>query len=445
MTSRESRVAVPPWRVIPPLIALALLFSIGRAGAGSAAAQEPVDEQNPGIDSAGWHLRGQEALQRGLARDAIPSLSRALSILPDNLNYGLDLLDAYLAAGELQSASRLVANLRARHPFTAKLEIAAARLNLAQGDWRAALAVLEPQQGKLGADGALLQSQALRLAGRKAHALALLRDASEEFPNRIDVALALARARLDDHQPALALAVVNAAEMRFGRRPELALLAAHAYAAMGREIGAAMVRRVVGGQAGQFSDGWLLLEPRGGADEYLCCPRESAMFQARLALDLAPENREANFLLAELWRRLGKPDVALRLLERLESSRSALDEPALATLAKMALEAGRPNDYLRYSMQRATLAPPERRSEILFEAHLQLARRHNEKGDAASQRESLRRAVGLKSDPATLLALADACWESGAQQEAVAWYGKVLAYPLAQEERERVTARLAGQ
>lgn len=397
------------------------------------------------IDSAAWHARGLEFFHAGDAETAIQCFSRAVAKRPDEPVYSAALVEAYLAAGELDTAAALAANLRARYADHLETIKADARVSLARGDARAALAILEPRRDKLDCDGAILLAEALRHAGRGVHALAQLRSATERFPDKLEARVAYARMQLRENQPASALRVVASAEARFGRRPELALIAARAYAAMGRELGTATVQRVPGGKVGQFQGEWLLVEARGGNDEFLCCPQESAMYQARRALDQTPDDREANLLLAELWGRAGKPEAGLKLLQRLEPAWPKKDEATLATFAGLALGAGRYNDYLRYEMERASRLPSEKRADLLYEAHLTLAQKHNERGDAAAQRESLRRAVAFRATPIAILLLADACWESGETEEARDWYERVLSEPLTQNEHDRVVARLSGQ
>lgn len=255
---------------------------------------------------------------------------------------------------------------------------------------------------------------------------------------RIDEALARGRA-------AQALQYVQEMPRVARTQPAGAFRAAQAYFQLGVLLGEADVRTVPEGRPGQFAGDLLLVEPRPGPDRFLCCPKASALYQLRLALDGGLDEPAAHVLHARIWQRLGRSDVALGILR----ARSAvlLADPDLDTLdtySQVALDTDALSDYLRCARLRAARCP-ERRRAILVDACLTVADRYSQRGDETLHLEWLRRAVRHMPDDGGLwLRLADAEWAAGWTDDAVRHYRHVLHLSPEHAERGRILHRLAA-
>lgn len=254
----------------------------------------------------------------------------------------------------------------------------------------------------------------------------------------------LVEATLAREQYALALQRIEKARQAIGPRPGLHYQAARAYFALGRTLGAARERRVHNGRAGQFVSGWLLVEPRGGPDLFLCCPDASALYQVRRALDAGFEQPGAFVLHARIWQRLGRPEVGLAIVRGREAQLlEAADESALRVFSELALDANALDDYLRFERLRAERTP-DQRNKILRNACLAVAERFNRRGEPALHLAFVKRALRHEPDNArVMLRLADALWELGLREDASGWYRRVLQQERAHPERARMLERIA--
>ncbi len=146
--------------------------------------------------------------------------------------------------------------------------------------------------------------------------------------------LAIMDERLARRQPALALQEALHAERAYGPRPELAQRMAAARFELGQALGETQIREIPGGRAGQFAGSWLLLEPvdqtaaaREIRDEstvrsterFLCCPRESALYCVRRALDAGLDDPALHLLHARIWDQAGRSVMALAVLRAHEA------------------------------------------------------------------------------------------------------------------------------
>ncbi|MEW6199001.1 MAG: hypothetical protein AB1601_10110 [Planctomycetota bacterium] len=249
---------------------------------------------------------------------------------------------------------------------------------------------------------------------------------------------------LEQGRAALALQLLQRADPRLREQPAGALRAARAYFQLGELLGEAEVRTVADGRTGQFAGNFLLVEPRPGRNRFLCCPRASALYQLRAALDGGLDDPAAHLLHARIWHRLGRPEVALAILRaRADVLLSAAGEEALNTYSRIALEADALADYLRCAALRAARCP-ERRHAIMRDACLTLAERYGQRGDETLHIEWLRRAVRHQPDETDLwVRLADAEWAAGRAGEAARHYGRALQLAPGHPERGRILERLA--
>lgn len=249
---------------------------------------------------------------------------------------------------------------------------------------------------------------------------------------------------LEQGRAALALQLLQRAAPGLREQPAGALRAARAYFQLGVLLGEAEVRTVVDGRTGQFAGDFLLVEPRPGPHRFLCCPRASALYQLRAALDGGLDDPTAHLLHARIWHRLGRPEVALAILRaRADVLLNAAGEDVLDTYSEIALEADALADYLRCAALRAARCP-ERRHTIMRDACLTLAERYGQRGDETLHIEWLRRAVRHQPDETDLwLRLADAEWAAGRTEEATRHYGRVLQASPGHADRGRILQRLA--
>lgn len=248
-------------------------------------------------------------------------------------------------------------------------------------------------------------------------------------------------AALTANRPSEALRRIAEASIRQDH-PQLQWRAAQAYAALGQLTGTLSVQ-TRGGHTGQFAGDVLLIEPRG-SDRFLCCPRASALFQVRQALDGGLRLPEAHLLHARCWLALERPQVALQVVRGAEAA--LLDDATpetLATLAQIALAADSLPDYLRYERLHAR-RDPEHRTALLSTAYLTAADRYSAQGDAAMCLHWLRRATRLRPDDAALLLrIADIEWADGNRAAAGDLYERLLLVAPENPQCSRARERLA--
>ncbi|GEM_PF-2368975 len=319
-----------------------------------------------------------------------------------------------------------------------------ARSCAAQHAWADITRELAPLERRLAPRGTLLLAQAARQQGEPERALATLRRALRRYPRHEALWTALAEQLLDEGRYGQALDVLDEADKKLGTcSTRRHFDAARAYFGLGQWLGRTRLRRVPGGRAGRFVDGWLLVSLREPPDTFLCCPRRSALYELRRALDGGCRRPEALGMFASIWKRLGKPEVGLALLRDREDAWLPGATPELLTAAaELALDAGRPAEFLRYSRLRARKSP-HRQAEILSGAFVQAAELYNQRGDGTMYRELLSRAVELRPDEVPLLAkLADALWQAGNRTEAAQQYRKILQLDPDYPDRLRILPRL---
>jgi hypothetical protein len=256
--------------------------------------------------------------------------------------------------------------------------------------------------------------------------------------------LACIDAKLAHRHWAAALDLVRDFERQHGPTPPVDFRAAQAWFGLGQILGKVTVRQITNGRLGQFSGDFLLVEQRG-PDRFLCCTKDSALFRLRRALDAGFDQPAAHLLHARLWLALGKPELALALAKAHEPAILADAQPTeLDALADIALQAGAPDDYLRYMRLRAARDPQEH-DQTLAKAYLGLADYYAQRGDHDLEREFCYRAACLRpNDPALALRLADAEWLAQHYEPAARHYRQYLLHSPPQDaERQRVLERLA--
>ena len=322
---------------------------------------------------------------------------------------------------------------------------AQAEVFAARGEWGAVAETLAPVAQKLDADGALLLAGAHAQTGQAADAATTIQHALERFHTHAGLWLAWIDAALREKQWTAALQRIQTAAGAVGDSAELHWRAAQAYFHLGAALGKVETRSVPEGRAGQFAEGWLLLEPRG-PDRFLCCPPASALNQLRRALDAGLDLPAAHALHARIWQAAGQPKTGLDVLKTREAAwLEHGDAVVLETLTALALEAGALDDYLRYA-RRAAARTPGRRDEILGEAYRSAARSCAERGEWKLCRGFCYRALALRPHDVELMCqVADLEWAAGRLGEAGAWYRRVLERQPGHPRRMQILERLAAQ
>jgi len=309
--------------------------------------------------------------------------------------------------------------------------------------WKELRSLLEPLEMQLAPTEAGFLAQAYVRTNQMQRGLEVYQRALKRAPDSETLWLGLIDLTLEREQYGTALRRFSDARRRIGPTAELCYRAARAYYRMGQALGRTRVIRAPQGKAGQYVEAGLLLEKRGAADRFLCCPPESAMYMLRRALDAGLEEPAAHWLHARLWVKAGRAEVGLAILKNQEDRWMREPEPEAArVMADTALAAGELADYLRYARRLAELQPKDH-ARIMHDACVDAARQYNLRGDAAMCRELLRRAVKLDdSDHATILRLADALWESDEREEAALWYRRLLECEPEHSQRRRILERL---
>lgn len=346
------------------------------------------------------------------------------------------------AAGRLRQAEQMLRDAAGAHPESTTLRLGLARLLEERAAWPELLALFES------GDAASPEASALRICARAGlkqldQAEAELAAALERTPDHSALLAARAFVALERGQAGLALRCIDEARLRAPPSPELFLLAARAYWMMGDALGATRVREVPKGNVGQFDGDWLLVEPRGRTT-FLCAPRQSAAYQVRKALDSGLDHPELHRIHAAIWRKLGRPAIALAILEAHEGLLMDVDADAtLAELAALALECNRVHDFLRRVHARF---PPEAGSlpDRLLPGLLDAVDACLLRNDRETARSLLLRTLETRPNAVeALIRLGDLEWDAGDQSAARRHYTRALQIEPAHAQRQRMLGRLA--
>lgn len=419
----------------------------GPRGEGSASSRPaaPADSQPVGTALENeLYRRGCALLEAGDAAGAVGLLSRASASHPEDFEAALKLAEALAQTGDRGGARRLLEDLSAQRPGSTRPRVLLGGVHALDADWAAVVETLAPIEAELDVEPLALLARAHLETKRATRALNVLQRGIERRPDARLLWLTLIDQTLELKQFGLALRRTTQAQRHLGPLPQLHYRAAQAHYRLGQVLGRTRVMRVPGGRTGQFARGWLLVEEREDPDLFLCCPRDSALYEVRRALDGGLDEPEVHLLHARIWQGAGRPQVGLAILQ----SREALwledaSMEMMAAYADLALECGVLEDFLRYSRLRAA-REPRRREEILHAAFLSAAQRYNQRGDDLMYRELLRRALTLRPENLeVMLALADAIWEGGDREEAEQQYRRVLEREPDHRERGRILERLA--
>ena len=371
-------------------------------------------------------------------------LQRAVAEDPSAVEHQLALSEAYVAGGRTEAAQRLLESAFKRHADNLAVRCALARVCLTGGQFERVVELLGPLEQQLEPELLMvLATSADRLPSGTKESHAILRRGAKRFPNSLPLRLAEIDSALKRERYAGALRGIEDVEQRFGPRAELHNRAARAYFELGQLLGDVQVRAVARGREGQFSGPWLLIEARGEEGVFLCCPRRSAMYQLRRALDAGLDTAAAHLMHARIWQRIGKPHVALAIVKGREAL--LLEDPhsdVLEVLARLALDADALRDFARYARMQARIDPDHSRS-VIKNVYLRLAERYNERGDGKMYAKCLERAARLDpGDVDIAMRQADATWSAGRRETAARYYRQVLELDPDHAQRRRIIERL---
>jgi tetratricopeptide (TPR) repeat protein len=319
-------------------------------------------------------------LDSGDASSAIEALSQAVARRPDVPAYALKLADAYATAGRPAEAQSLLDLLGKKFPNDDSVCLARARAFHAIRKFDRARELLDPRSDRLRPDGVLLRLRCVRETSGPMEADRLSKLAVAKFPQDAPLRIEFIESALRLRQSTTALKRIEEARRVLRGDPMLDLLAAEALFELGKYLGATQVRKVPGGQVGQFRDEGLLIELRAAPDRFLCCPPDSSLYAVRRALDAGVDLPRAHLLHARIWRKANRPEIGFAVLKSRETLllEGAGDE-VLDVFSDLSLAAGQLVDYLWYAQRRAELHP-ERRAEILSQAYLAVAETYNQRG-----------------------------------------------------------------
>lgn len=377
--------------------------------------------------SAALFAEGCRLLAAGQCADAVTTLSNAVAARPDDCPYALKLAEAYACSGRPDAAKGLLSNLHADHPDRTDVALALAQALAHDAEFPRAVAVLIPHEARLDEAGLLVLVAALERGGQPARAALVARDGLRRLPRSEPLWLARIDQCLNQGRAALALRAIDDARQAIADGGQLSLRAARAYLMLGQALGAAEVRTVPGGRVGHVRDGWLLIDARRARDSFLCCPRASALFEIRRAVDAGLDTPELHCLHARAWAQAGMPERGLQLLK--DRAAMLLERPEPATVRAyldLALAAGDLEQAPRYALAAAALAP-QHRNDILHDAYVRIAEAYNQRGNEPLYVEYLNRALELQPGDVRLsLRLADAEWQAERRGAAVRIYERLL-------------------
>ncbi len=411
----------------------------------------------PGLDLA----QGSLALRRGDPAAAAASLERYLQAVPGD-RQGLLLLSRALARqARFAQALEHLQQLRELSPQDQDGAALEARIRLAQGQAADAERIIRPFSGADGTAGtaqiAEVFYQALMAQGRTSEALAVagaltkrfprqprfglalaagltaaedlaaaraqLERLRTQFPDSVEVSLALGRLELTQGHPDAALAQARALVAGSGQDPRVQFLLGQALAGTGNAAGA----RAAFGRALEISPGFKpaaaaldQLDGRGQAREAadasaspavgarpdadntatllesaIADERAGKPFAAidrlRQGLEKDPENLKLRLALARRLRRAEDPQRALEVVAATPAAQ-AQQSAVLRLRGELELTTGRPAQAVQ-SFEQLAAANPERAAALYLLATARAA-----SGDRAGMQEALVRALRLAPD-----------------------------------------------
>lgn len=312
--------------------------------------------------------------------------------------------EASLAQGDLDGASRSVAELKRRVPDAPVVQLLEARIALARGDTAAAIAGLQRLLAKR-ADhlpARLLLGSAHLAQGNLSQAEAQLSQVVQDAPDNLEARKLLARVRLQLDQPEQAARVLTPALDADTSDPQLVALLSAAELQSGQS--GLAIDALEQGSARNPQSVPLKLDL---AAAYLSGGRAK---QARELLETIPVisgsvRREAMLIAAVAAER--GPQAARTTVERLLSERPR--EVDVLNLAASYFGSQREFERAKALLQQSSQLDPRRSA-----TYLGLARVHLSAGDLPGGEAALRQALAISpEDPAIRIALADTVYRRG--------------------------------
>ncbi|MCG3127886.1 MAG: hypothetical protein CHACPFDD_02759 [Phycisphaerae bacterium] len=408
--------------------------------------QEAASRPAAAADSSALFRAGCEKLESGDALAGVDLLLSAVTRQPENDEYLIRLLEAYVRAGQPETACRVLDNALQADSRRLRVRLAGARHAAGAADWRRVELLLGPALEQLDPPDMLLLAEARRQTAGAGAARALLEGALKRWPACEALWLAILDDALRGGRPVAALRMVREAVRAAGPLPSLHLRAAQAHFALGRILGNTCIRACPHGREGQFDGDWLLLERHGEGSDFLCCPADSAVYQLRRALDGGLDEPAAHVLHARIWLTARKPQIAMQIVRAREAALLKADDPeVLAGLIDVALAADALPEFLAY-LRAAAQRDSARATEILRDGYVRLAERYGERGEVRLYHEWLERAVAeVPRDVGLRLRLADALWDAGQRVAAVEHYRRLIELSPEHPQRVRIAERVASE
>ena len=308
-----------------------------------------------------------------------------------------------------------------------QIAIALARYYLVDGDYRRVITTLRPNPKKEPLDTQTstwcLLGQAYLHTGELSQARQCAAQALAQDPRTAHAYLiqGAVHARLGQH--ALALVAYEKAAQLGHDEPQLDVLMAESYMALGNYIGPLSMQRVLGGQTGQMYEGFYLVESVDKQpDRFYAAPRQSALYHIQRALQAGLDEPRVHLLHGQIWLAAGKYDQALEVFAQLEPKAKQLPVSEQGRFyhdyAEAYLHRGEPTRFLEL-FQKAVAVDRQTFEPQLAQAYRSCADYYGAAGDLAHFIHFLK--LALEHDPVDVelhYRLANALYEAGRRREA---------------------------
>ena len=373
---------------------------------------------------------GQEALFRGLYKQAIALLTEAVAGDTTKTTYRLHLARAYHYDNQATKAEALLAEILKANPDHVEAGQLLGRLHSEAKQWAKVVAALEP----------LLKyrhdySTYHMLAEAKYHlddyekALKYYQEAIKQNPRSASDHYQLGNIHLASNAFALAAGKYETALGLGVKSPVLHYKLASAYFNLRNYFGQIATVTVKSGQVETVNGSWYLIEPvRGKTDIFRAAPTRSAIYHVAKAMATGLADRpDIRFLRANIYLNARRYQQAYDMFKAMEKQ-TAKEDKALFYyyFAQSAFGADKYEEYLS-NLQQAIKLDAKAYKGTLVDAYRKVAEQHNQGGDLDGYIKYLKMAVGEAPKSASLhLTLGNAFEEARKYTEAVVQWRMVL-------------------
>lgn len=387
--------------------------------------------------------RGDTARQIGDLDQAIRTYRQAIAKRPGELRYTIKLADTLIEADRIDDAEHLLTLAKKEHPLSVDVRSLLGRVHYERGQWQTAVDLLTPLEDALFPADRTALAAALTKLGRAHDAEKVLNRGVDAFTDSSALHWAWIDSALRQRRFTTASLRCDLAERRLGSSPQLLFRRALALYHSGRAIGKMRVAKREDGRVGQLlPDGLIVGKTRRG-NRYRICPKDSAIWCVRTAIDAGLATPATWTLYARCWQEVGDDREAWQMIERFREPLQESDDELVVDLAADVALAG--NALEAYAAFRARLAKlrPRDEKQIQLKTLETLAEQYNLRGDATLSAAQLARAVELDAENDDLrLRYGHALWSAGKQQDAIREYHAVLARVPRHRERRKLLERI---